>query len=209
VPASLKDELKRYIEEDFAPFDPVSKRTVAIVRGPDGARFKVSKGAPQVTLRMSWNKDEIAGRVKRDVDELAARGFRSLGVAVSRVDPSLGEAADKWEYLGVLSLFDPPRPDSKQTIEHAIDNGVMVKMITGACPTCVCARACVRCMCVCVRVLGRVVWGLQVIPARCTSPYSPFISRSLPAPLCLPLPQATTARSRRRRAASSAWAPTS
>lgn len=32
---------------------------------------------------------------------------------------------------GVLSVFDPPRHDTKETIEKAVENGVEVKMITG------------------------------------------------------------------------------
>ena len=32
---------------------------------------------------------------------------------------------------GVLSVFDPPRHDTKATIEAAYANGVEVKMITG------------------------------------------------------------------------------
>ncbi len=34
--------------EQFIPFDPVSKRTEALVRGSGGQTFRVSKGAPQV-----------------------------------------------------------------------------------------------------------------------------------------------------------------
>jgi H+-transporting ATPase len=129
VPEPYKSKLHTYHEEDFTPFDPVSKRTMAVVRDANGTRFKVSKGAPQIILRMCHNMKEIETRVKASVDELAARGFRSLGVAISRVEPGTGE--DSWEYLGVLSLFDPPRPDSKDTIAGAVANGVAVKMITG------------------------------------------------------------------------------
>ena len=34
-------------------------------------------------------------------------------------------------WQGVLSVFDPPRHDTKATIEAAFANGVEVKMITG------------------------------------------------------------------------------
>jgi hypothetical protein len=27
-----------------------------------------------------------------------------------------------WEYLGIFSLFDPPRPDTKATVAAAIDS---------------------------------------------------------------------------------------
>ena len=40
-----------------------------------------------------------------------------------------------WESLGgrkrILSLFDPPRDDSKQTIDEAREHGIEVKMVTG------------------------------------------------------------------------------
>ena len=36
-----------------------------------------------------------------------------------------------WQFLGVLSLFDPPRPDSQLTIQDAKKLGVPVKMVTG------------------------------------------------------------------------------
>lgn len=35
------------------------------------------------------------------------------------------------EYQGVLSLYDPPRHDTKATIAAAIGNGIEVKMVTG------------------------------------------------------------------------------
>ena len=130
-PANLA-AIAAHTELDHAPFDPVAKRTVSIVRAPDGSTFKVSKGAPQVLLRMAWNAADITAQVKGIVDDLASRGFRSLGVA--RAVAAAGAAADapdRWEYLGVLSLFDPPRPDSAATIKEALANGVDVKMVTG------------------------------------------------------------------------------
>lgn len=36
-----------------------------------------------------------------------------------------------WEFVGLLSLFDPPRHDSAETIRRALHLGVNVKMITG------------------------------------------------------------------------------
>jgi len=34
----------------FIPFDPVNKPTEAEIKGSDGKRFKVTKGAPQIIL---------------------------------------------------------------------------------------------------------------------------------------------------------------
>ncbi|MEH6876356.1 MAG: hypothetical protein V7849_18400, partial [Candidatus Competibacter sp.] len=36
-----------------------------------------------------------------------------------------------WSLLGILPMFDPPRDDSKQTIDLANAKGVRAKMITG------------------------------------------------------------------------------
>jgi H+-transporting ATPase len=108
----------------FQPFDPVSKRTEAQVRGPDGRVFKVAKGAPQVILELAANRDEIRPEADRIVGEFAARGFRSLGAARAGED-------GRWIFLGVIPLYDPPREDAKSTIEMAGRMGIRVKMLTG------------------------------------------------------------------------------
>jgi H+-transporting ATPase len=108
----------------FEPFDPVHKRTEASIKGPDGVTFKVTKGAPQVVLALASNAAEVKPQTDKAVNEFAARGFRSLGVARMEGD-------GKWKFLGVLPLFDPPRPDSKSTIATARQMGINVKMVTG------------------------------------------------------------------------------
>jgi H+-transporting ATPase len=108
----------------FQPFDPVSKRTEAAVREAGGRQFRVSKGAPQVILELVGATDATRSAVDKAVEGFAARGFRSLGVARS-------EEGGGWRYLGVLPLHDPPRQDSRSTIETATGMGVAVKMVTG------------------------------------------------------------------------------
>jgi len=116
--------LKPYKVGHFQSFDAVSKRTEAAVTGPDGKAFKVTKGAPQVILALTANADQVKPAVDKAVNEFAARGFRSLGVARAEGD-------GKWQFLGVLPLFDPPRVDAKSTIATAQQMGVTVKMVTG------------------------------------------------------------------------------
>ncbi len=108
----------------FQPFDPIQKRTEAQVKDSSGKEFKVCKGAPQVILDMVEISDETRSECEEKIDEFAKRGFRSLGVA--RTDNQ-----NKWKLRGVLPLYDPPREDSKETIEKAQDMGVDVKMVTG------------------------------------------------------------------------------
>ncbi|HEY5174923.1 MAG TPA: plasma-membrane proton-efflux P-type ATPase [Terriglobales bacterium] len=116
--------LKGYQVVHFQPFDPVHKRTEATVKRGDGKQFFVAKGAPQVILQMSTNAGEVKPAVEKAVNEFAGRGFRSLGVA--RADQE-----GKWQFVGVLPLFDPPREQAKATIASARQMGVNVKMVTG------------------------------------------------------------------------------
>ena len=126
VIGGVKDDkaLKGYQMVHFQPFDPVHKRTEATIKATDGKQFNVAKGAPQVIVEMSTNAGEVKPAVEKAVNEFAARGFRSLGVA--RADQE-----NKWQFVGVLPLFDPPREQAKATIASARQMGVSVKMVTG------------------------------------------------------------------------------
>ncbi|MFZ0634751.1 MAG: plasma-membrane proton-efflux P-type ATPase [Candidatus Acidiferrales bacterium] len=126
VIGGVKDDkaLKSYQVLHFVPFDPVHKRTEATVKGADGKQFFVAKGAPQVILKMSANAGDVKPAVEKAVSEFAGRGFRSLGVA--RADQE-----NKWQFVGVLPMFDPPREQAKATIASAEQMGVKVKMVTG------------------------------------------------------------------------------
>jgi len=111
--------------DKFVPFDPVSKRTEATVRDPDGRTFRVSKGAPQVIAALCDGDDDGAtAEIDGVVERFAGRGYRSLGVAKTDGDGC-------WRLLGVLALADPPRDDSAATISAARDLGIDVKMVTG------------------------------------------------------------------------------
>jgi len=127
VIAALKDQakLKVWKQVKFVPFDPVSKRTEATVTDPQGKNLVVTKGAPQVIVDLAKPPAETTQRIKKAVDELAAKGSRALGVAQSE------DGGRTWSVLGVLPMFDPPRDDSKATIEMANAKGVQVKMVTG------------------------------------------------------------------------------
>jgi H+-transporting ATPase len=107
----------------FKPFDPVIKRTEATVQ-EDGSQFKVTKGAAQAILALVEDKKLINDKLTEDVNEFAQKGYRALGVA--RTDKE-----NKWQFAGLIALFDPPREDSAQTIKTAQSMGVSVKMVTG------------------------------------------------------------------------------
>ncbi len=108
----------------YKPFDPVSKRTEAVVEGADGVRFKVSKGAPQAILSLVSDNEAFASSVNEIVSTFASSGHRSLGVAGTDVN-------GKWLYSGLIAIYDAPREDSAEVIQTAKNLGVDVKMVTG------------------------------------------------------------------------------
>lgn len=107
----------------FEPFDPVRKRADADISGK-GGEFRVAKGAPQAILDLVGADSALEAQVSEYTDTLAAKGYRTLGVARSNPD-------GKWQYLGLLPLFDPPRDDALQTIHRARAMGLDVRMVTG------------------------------------------------------------------------------
>jgi H+-transporting ATPase len=121
---ALQTQIDRYIVTAFTPFDPVHKKTEASIRDTEGNVFKVSKGAPQVILALAANAPQIEDAVNQRVLELAEKGYRALGVAKTNKE-------GKWEFVGIIPLYDPPRVDSAETIRTAEDMGVQVKMVTG------------------------------------------------------------------------------
>jgi H+-transporting ATPase len=123
---ALKDPgaLKAYRQVAYVPFDPVTKRTEATVKGADDKEFKVSKGMPPVIFKLANLAGDELARAQKVVADLAAKGDRTLAVARANAD-------DRWELCGILPMSDPPRPDSKETIERAQGYGVKVKMVTG------------------------------------------------------------------------------
>lgn len=127
VIGALRDQsvLAGWKQTGFVPFDPVTKRTAATVTDHVGATFMVTKGAPQVIVELARPAADVAQKAKDAVDALAAKGSRALGVARS------ADGGATWSLLGILPMFDPPRDDSRATIEMAKGKGVRIKMITG------------------------------------------------------------------------------
>mmetsp|Transcript_103588 Transcript_103588/g.322799 ORF Transcript_103588/g.322799 Transcript_103588/m.322799 type:complete len:449 (-) Transcript_103588:21-1367(-) len=119
-------DLNEFEETKFIPFNPTDKRTEArLVSKKDGSVVYASKGAPQVMIDIAYNADEIREEQDKIIDDFARRGLRAIGVSTKE-----GEDG-KWEFMGLIPLLDPPRHDTKKTIEAAIRLGVSVKMITG------------------------------------------------------------------------------
>jgi len=110
---------------EFVDFDPERKRAEGIYKEKATGREVIfAKGAPQKVLDLC-NLPPINHEVwKAEIIAQAKKGYRTLAIA-QRV------AQGPWELLGLIPLHDPPRPDTKRTLDKAAAMGIQVKMVTG------------------------------------------------------------------------------
>jgi H+-transporting ATPase len=107
----------------FAPFDPQSRRTEAVVE-QNGQRLRVMKGAVRTVGEACGLHAAGIDALEARVSESALKGYRTLAVA-------RGPEAGLPELVGLVTLYDPPRPDAKELIAALRGRGVSVKMLTG------------------------------------------------------------------------------
>jgi H+-transporting ATPase len=107
----------------FAPFDAKNRRTEAVIE-QGGLRLRVMKGAVRTIAGACGLQPAAIEALEARVGESALKGYRTLAVARG---PETGAP----ELVGLVTLYDPPRPDARQLIATLRDLGVAVKMLTG------------------------------------------------------------------------------
>jgi H+-transporting ATPase len=118
----IQKQLENFNITNFTPFDPITKRTESKVLDKNSNHsLLVSKGAPQVIIGMV--NDEKNDLFLEKVDDYAAMGYRMIAVALNK--------NKHWQLVGLIPLFDPPREDSRETLNKASKMGILVKMVTG------------------------------------------------------------------------------
>jgi len=116
-------DLSIYQQVHFTPFDPINKRTEAKIES-GGETFTAIKGAAQILINMANLPDDEVSAINLLVDQLASKGYRTIAVAKQYSNNTVS-------IIGLIPLYDPPRPDSKQVIADMRNYGVRVKMVTG------------------------------------------------------------------------------
>ena len=119
----LFDNLPTITPVSFAPFDARNRRTEAVVE-QSGQRMRVMKGAVRTIAEACGLQPPAIDALEERVCESAAKGYRTLAVA-------RGPETNAPALIGLVSLYDPPRPDAKQLIAELQERGVAVKMLTG------------------------------------------------------------------------------
>lgn len=115
-------DLNNYKQIQFIPFSPQTRKTESTIHGATGS-FKVLKGALQTIVDSAKLPEKEISRLEASSELLAKKGYRTIAVAKT-VNAEI-------KFLGLVALYDPPRPDSAELIARLHALGVSVKMLTG------------------------------------------------------------------------------
>jgi magnesium-transporting ATPase (P-type) len=116
------------------PYESENAFAASINRCPNGIELQV-KGSVERLLAMSAKlPDDDRTRIEHQVESLARQGFRVLGVAHRELDhlpPDPMTCLKKLEFIGMVGMIDPLRPDAIDAIQRCRDAQVDVGIITG------------------------------------------------------------------------------
>ncbi len=116
---------------DAIPFDSRHRFMAVLTEGPEG-RVTHVKGAPERVLRMCRAIDLHHWHARADA--MARKGLRVLALAER---PESGDRIDdvtlegSLDFIGLVGLIDPPRPEAIAAVAECRAAGIRVKMITG------------------------------------------------------------------------------
>lgn len=131
-----------YSKLDEVPYDFIRKQLSILVK-KDGSHIMITKGALQNVLERCSvveregsvvNMGDARQTIMELYDKLSGQGFRTLGVAYRNMGQKAiitkDDEADM-TFLGIVILFDPPKPGIEETIKSLKDLGISLKIITG------------------------------------------------------------------------------
>jgi Ca2+-transporting ATPase len=126
-------EVARDKRRTALPFNSTNKFSVTFDRH---AQTYNVLGAPDILLaRSKVSKDEYLA-IESRIKEISAAGGRIVGLArlaraateVRAIDP---DEVQKLDFLGVIVLYDPPRPEAAEALKRIRSHGASVVMLTG------------------------------------------------------------------------------
>ncbi|MDX2003913.1 MAG: cation-transporting P-type ATPase [Meiothermus sp.] len=127
------------------PFDPRRKR-MSTVHQVGGGRTAYIKGAPKEVLglcsrlRLEGHDRPISDQLREEVvaanDQYARAGLRVLAIARRDLPQKYSgftpeELEQDLTFLGLMAMFDPPRPQVSTAVEQCHRAGIRIVMITG------------------------------------------------------------------------------
>ncbi len=107
-------------------------------RSPDGEEFVIAaKGAPEAIADLCHFDAAGMKTINEQVNQMADDGLRVIGVAKARFSSVILPAEQHdfvFEFVGLLGLSDPVRPEVASAVKECYTAGVRIIMITGDYP---------------------------------------------------------------------------
>lgn len=124
----VEEVLRDHPRSDVLPFDSLYRyMRVTVENGIE--RIRYFKGAPETILARSVLSPEKLAYWEDKVYSFGKQGYRVLAVAKSD-----NQSDTNIEFLGLVMLWDPPRPEVAPALAKAQSAGIRVVMITGDLP---------------------------------------------------------------------------
>ena len=136
---NIKQIHKKYKRLQLLPYTSEAKYSASFnLIDNDGSIYAFVKGAPEVLMNMCKIDPETEKEIKAKLDDLAKKGLRVLAVACGEVNDSLSENEEhldsnlkNLEFLSLVAMLDPLRPEAKHAVKKCQQAGINVVMITG------------------------------------------------------------------------------
>ncbi len=127
-------EYLKYERINGLPFDS-DRKMMTVVLDYNGKYLVITKGAPDIIMAHCKNQEE-ALKMDQANDEMADKALRVLGIGYKIVDTLPNELTSEntecdLEFLGLVGMIDPARPEVKDAIALATRAGIRTIMITG------------------------------------------------------------------------------
>jgi len=124
------------ILEEYS-FDPQTSTVTTIWQNNTsiGGKHIFVRGAPEVILSKSKVSKTEKEEINKVYEEYAREGYRVIGFG-TRISNYQGDIERKdaerdLTFLGVVAIYDPPRPEAKNAVEESKRAGIRTIMVTG------------------------------------------------------------------------------
>lgn len=115
------------------------RKYMASVANIEGADYVFVKGAPEIVMQSCIMDKERIAFYDNKLQEYQSHAMRTIGFAYGRLEgqePFIGGklAVQNLNFIGVVGISDPIRPEVPEAIRSCMDAGIQVKIVTGDTP---------------------------------------------------------------------------
>jgi len=118
--------------DEFA-FDPDTK-TITTVWADKGKKYAYVRGAPEKIISGSSLYPNEKANIRKVFEDYARDGLRVIAFgkkSITKNEYKREELEKELEFLGLIGIYDPPRPEAKRAVLEAKRAGITTIMVTG------------------------------------------------------------------------------